>query len=71
MLPPPIPLVRTALNTGVHITATYKVNPDCTGSATDMTNDLHYALVIFRRGAEMFVINTDTGNTFTGDFKKQ
>src|SRR5215469_11724377 len=51
------------VNTGVHITGTYKVNPDCTGSATDMTNDLHYTLVVFRRGAEMFLINTDTGNT--------
>ena len=59
------------VETGVHITGTYKVNPDCTGSATDMTNDLHYTFVIFRRGAEMFLINTDAGNTFTGDFKKQ
>jgi hypothetical protein len=57
--------------TGVHIIGTYAVNPDCTASVTDMTNDAHYTAVILRHGAEMFFINTDTGNTFTGDFKKQ
>jgi|SRR6516225_8200850 hypothetical protein len=57
--------------TGADAVGTYAVNPDCTGSATDMTNNLHYPLVIFRHGAEMFVVNTDPGNTFTGDFQKQ
>jgi hypothetical protein len=60
-----------AIQTGAHAVGTYTVNPDCTGSATDTTNDLHYTFVVLRHGAEMFVINTDPGNTFTGDFKKQ
>jgi hypothetical protein len=40
-------------------------------SATDNTDNIHYELVVLRHGAEMFVINTDPGNTFTVDFKRQ
>jgi hypothetical protein len=63
--------VNGEVTTGVHAVGTYSVNPDCTASATDTTDGLHYTFVILRHGAEMFVINTDSGNTFTGDFKKQ
>ncbi|SRR6266853_1946836 len=63
--------VNGTVTAGAHAVGTYVVNPDCTASAIDMTNDLHYTFVILRHGAEMFVINTDPGNTFTGDFKKQ
>jgi len=56
---------------GVHVVATYTVNPDCTGVLTDLTSNLHYTLVVLRHGAEFLLINTDPGNTFTGDFKKQ
>lgn len=63
--------VNGAVTTGAHAVGTYAVNPDCTASATDTTNDLHYTFVILRQGAEMLVVNADPGNTFTGDFKKQ
>jgi hypothetical protein len=63
--------LNAAVTTGAHAVGTYAVNPDCTGSATDMTNDLHYTFVALRHGTEIFLINTDPGNTFIRDFKKQ
>jgi hypothetical protein len=63
--------VGGTVTTGAQLAGTYNVNSDCTASFYDTTNDLHYTGVILRHGAETFVINADSGNTFTGDFKKQ
>jgi hypothetical protein len=63
--------INGTVTTGAQLVGTYTVNSDCTGSFTDTTNDLHYTGVILRHGQEMFVINADSGNTFSGDFKRQ
>jgi len=63
--------VNGGVTTGVQAVGTYAVNPDCTGSATDSTDNLHYTLVVVRHGAEGFAINTDSGNIYSGAFKKQ
>lgn len=63
--------VNGTTTTGLHAEGTYHVKADCTGSVTDNTNNAHYELVVLRHGAEMFGINTDPGNTFVLDFKKQ
>ena len=59
------------VTTRAHASGIYTVNPDCTGSVTDLTNNLHYTLVVLRHGAEGFIINTDSGNVYLGSFKKQ
>jgi hypothetical protein len=53
------------------LVGTYAVNPDCTASFTDTTDDLHYWGVVLTHGAEIFVINADTGNAFPVDLKRQ
>jgi hypothetical protein len=63
--------VNGGVTTGAQAVGTYTVNADCTGSATDSTDNLHYTLVIVRHGAEGFAINTDSGNNYSGTFLKQ
>jgi hypothetical protein len=54
-------------------TATYTVNPDCTGSvtATPGSGLANFSIVIVRGGAEVLGAEIDPGNTWTIDFKKQ
>jgi hypothetical protein len=63
--------VNGGVITGAKAVGTYAVNPDCTASATDSSDNLHYTLVIVRHGAEGFAINTDPGNVYSGAFQKQ
>ncbi len=52
-------------------TATYTVNPDCTGSVTSTSGGANFSIVIVRGGAEILGADIDPGNTWTIDFKKQ
>jgi hypothetical protein len=51
-------------------TGTYTVNPDCTGSATSTNGNADFSLVIVRGGAEFMGVATNSGDTWTIDFKK-
>lgn len=51
--------------------ATYTVNPDCTGSVTSTSGGANFSIVIVRGGSEILGADIDTGNTWTIDFKKQ
>lgn len=54
-------------------TATYTVNPDCTGSvtATPGSGGDNFALFIVGTGDEIFAADTTDGETVTADFKRQ
>jgi hypothetical protein len=42
-------------------TGTYAVNSDCTGTFTDETAGVHFAIVILDGGAEVFGVKSDIG----------
>ena len=50
-------------------TGTYAVNSDCTGTFTDETATVHFAIVILDGGTEVFGIQTDNGTAATFDAK--
>jgi len=50
---------------------TYTVNPDCSGTFTDTTINVHANLSIVGGGSEVFGIITEPGFTVTFDVKKQ
>lgn len=52
-------------------TASYTVNPDCTGSVISTSGGANFSIVIVRGGAEILGADIDPGNTWTIDFKKQ
>ncbi len=51
-------------------TATYVVNPDCTGSVTSTSGGANFSLVIVAGGRELLAVNTDPGGTWTMHVKK-
>jgi hypothetical protein len=51
-------------------TATYVVNPDCTGSVTSTSGGANFSFVIVADGKELLAVNTDPGGTWTMDVKK-
>jgi hypothetical protein len=69
--------VTTSLNGSVSpstFTATYTVNPTCTGTATENDSNLglvHDDLVIVDAGREIQAISADQGGTVTAVWKKQ
>ena len=67
----------TSLNGSINpstFTATYTVNPNCTGTATEDDSVIgvaHDDLVIVDAGREIRAISVDPGGTLTADWKKQ
>jgi hypothetical protein len=56
------------------VTATYTVNPDCTGSEVVTQTDgslTHIDFVIVNNGKEILTLPTDPGSVITGTAKKQ
>jgi hypothetical protein len=51
-------------------TATYVVNPDCTGSATSTNGGANFSFVIVGGGKEVLGVSTSPGDTWTIDLKK-
>ena len=49
----------------------YTVNSDCTGSLSDTTAGLNFAIVLLNGGAEALGIQTDNGTAVIVDIKKQ
>lgn len=70
-------VATTSLNGAVlrsTFTATYKVNPDCTGTVTEVDSKLGTTvceIVIVDGGREVQVINATPGATMTASWKKQ
>jgi hypothetical protein len=52
-------------------TATYTVNPNCTGAMTSTDGNANMSFVIVSGGAEVFSNNISPGGTWTLDSKKQ
>jgi hypothetical protein len=51
-------------------TATYVVNPDCTGSVTSTSGGANFSIVIVGGGKEVLGVAIDSGSTWTIDIKK-
>jgi hypothetical protein len=51
-------------------TATYVVNPDCTGTVTSTSGGANFSFVIVDGGKEVLGVATDPGSTWTIDLKK-
>ncbi len=58
-------------NTNVPYTATYTVNPDCTGLVTGTPGNDNLAFVIVSGGAEILATDISPTDTLALDFKKQ
>ncbi len=52
-------------------TGAYRVGSDCTGTLTDLTAGVHFAIVLLDGGAEAFGLQTDIGTAVALDAKKQ
>jgi hypothetical protein len=51
-------------------TATYVVNPDCTGTLTSTSGGANFSFVIVNGGKEVLAVDIDPGGTWTLDAKK-
>jgi len=59
------------IGTLVSDSGSYTVNSDCTGSLSDATEGLNFAIVLLNGGAEALGIQTDNGTAVIVDIKKQ
>lgn len=57
--------VNGTIYTGVTVTGTYSVNPDCTGSAAE-ADGTHYNFVVSPDGNNVTWIETDAGTVISG-----
>jgi hypothetical protein len=51
-------------------TATYVVNPDCTGTVTSTSGGANFSFVIVSGGKEVLAVDIDPGGTWTLNAKK-
>ena len=51
--------------------ATYSVSSNCTGVLNGLEGNDNFSLVVLHNGAEIFALDTTTGETITIDLKRQ